>query len=183
MKRKSFWVLLAILVCGALAQLAVSASPSEREFTPKELDKFKDDIKAKRRDLATWLNDSTGDTSAIIHENAVTVNQANKVVGRGRARVEGKWKDLRKHHGDRRVRFETTEIRFVPADFMTPGEGANWTKHNCIAVEFGTYTFLSGPEAESGPSALRLQPDGGEYWAIWGHKEDCPWGIIVEIEY
>ncbi|MDH4196638.1 MAG: hypothetical protein OEW05_04455 [Candidatus Aminicenantes bacterium] len=182
MKRKGLWGLLAVLGCGALVQLAVSASQSQPGFSAEKLAEFRSQIKAKREALATWLNESTGDMTDVIEEYAVAVDQKGKTTGRGRDKVETKWKRIKTDHGARKIKFDISDIQLVPANYMAQGEGATWMKHNCIAVEFGTFTFLSKSEAESGPSAALPQPDG-EYLAIWGHKEDCPWGIVVEIEY
>lgn len=182
MKRKGFWAVLGVLGCGAIVQLAVSASSPDLGSAQANLDKFRESIHKNRQLLETWLNDSTGDMKTVIEEYAVTVDQKGKIVGRGRDKVEAKWKKIKKEHGDRKIKFEISDLQFIPLNYMTQADGATWTKHDHIAVEFGTFTFLSKSEAGSGPSAVLPQPDG-EYLAIWGHKEDCPWGIVVEIEY
>jgi hypothetical protein len=173
MKRKGLWALAAVLACAAFVQLTISASSPAPKLTEKQ---HKEKIMEKRAALEKWLNGAAVDISLVVGEAAVTVDEKGKGVGQGRAAHGNRWKGI--VGSGRKIKFNVSQIIILPASFLRQGAADKLIKYDLMAIEFGTYTF-SESEAEGGPSS-GLQ-DGGEYWAIWDHKDDCTWEIGVEV--
>ncbi len=186
MKRKRFWALAVLLGSGALIHLTITAATPSQTYSKQQLDEFKAKIKDQREELGKWLNGQRNDLKGIVWENAVAIRPREKGagVGQGRVKIEEKWKRIKKEHDGKKIRFdrENSIIEILPSRFMMNLGGDDWQSYKHIAIEFGSFVFEGEPEAKGGPS-VAAQPADGEYWAIWGHKETCPWEIFYEIEY
>jgi hypothetical protein len=184
MKTKGCWAIAVLLACGALTQLAVSSVAPPGPYSEAKLEEFRGTIRAQRQALGDWINDPKGDPPKFVHQYAMTLNPRGRAVGPGRAAVVGKWKKIKDQLGKGKIGFETAKsrIEFIPARFLIFLGEPDAIPYDLVAIEFGTFVFTGEPEAESGP-AVAAQPVDGDYCAIWGHKEDCNWGIITEIEY
>ena len=183
MKRKRLWALAAVLACGALVQLVISATASPSPYSEKDLAGFKARIKQHRQELENWVNDGKGRPQDFVPENAVIIDPSGRATGWGHATVQEKWRRIKQQHGDRRIQFdmEQAKIEIVQAGFMFPALDAASIPCDFVAIEFGTFTFGPGPGAEGGSSSA-LPPADPTYCALWGHKQGCPLFLIAEIE-
>lgn len=182
MKRKGIWALAAVLACGALVQLVISATASSQPYSEKELGGFRERIRAQRQMLEDWINGKPGSLEGIVEEKAIAIDLQEKIVVQGRTNIEEKWRSLRKRYGMRRIKFDTgdSKIEIIPARFIAHVSGADWVSFDSVAIDFVSFTFAPEPEARGGPSYAQPE-EGGRLCFIWDHRENCPQLIGTQI--
>jgi len=177
MRTKGCWAIAGVLACGVFASLMCSEVKP-----PEDLEKFKAKILEKRQQFAEKINTEAEPLAGIVADGAVIIDvRGEGGVRKGRGRVEEKWRGIR---GQKKIEFDTARARieFVSAKFRVPLALDKWASYDYIAIEFGSYNLVTGPQAK-GSSAAASQSQDPKYCAIWGHQDDCNWGIIAEIDY